>query len=153
MLWASRKKRTAKTTTNRNFPIPNQMDLRSSGPIVSKSVVIRAASVPAWVLAIMKLIPRTFDQGRILMRLVAGLVALVVRHRPQCLQREDEKQCPQPVLRHHGELIDILLPHDLQGLHRRCDLLGGSHRLHRNGGAVGRARDFSLVPSQLVECV
>jgi CheY-like chemotaxis protein len=69
----------------------------------------------------------------------------------ECLQREDAKQCPQPVLRRHGELIDILLPHDLQGLHRGCDLLGGNHRLHRNGGPVGRARDFSLLPSQLVE--
>src|ERR1019366_1482206 len=32
-------------------------------------------------------------------------------------------------------------------------LLGGSHRLHRNGISVGRARDFGLLPSQLVELV
>jgi hypothetical protein len=51
---SQQKKKTAKTTINRNFPRPNQMDLRSSGPVVSKSVVIRVTSVPAWVLAIMK---------------------------------------------------------------------------------------------------
>jgi hypothetical protein len=33
------------------------------------------------------------------------------------------------------------------------DLLGSSDRLHRNGGPVGRACDFSLLPSQLVESV
>ena len=32
-------------------------------------------------------------------------------------------------------------------------LLGGSHRLHRNGISVGCARDFGFVPCQLVECV
>jgi hypothetical protein len=57
---SQQKKRTAKTTINRIFPRPNQMDLRSSDPVVSKSVVIRVTSVPAWVLAIMKLLP-TFD--------------------------------------------------------------------------------------------
>jgi hypothetical protein len=56
----------------------------------------------------MKLIPRTFDQGRILMRLVAGLVAPVVRHateiRAAC---EHEKNALNPSIRHYGELIDI----------------------------------------------
>src|SRR6266404_4379418 len=32
-------------------------------------------------------------------------------------------------------------------------LLGGSHRLHRNGISVGCARDFGLLPSQLAEVV
>jgi hypothetical protein len=32
-------------------------------------------------------------------------------------------------------------------------LLGGSHRLHRNGISVGCARDFGLLPSQLAEFV
>jgi hypothetical protein len=72
-----------------------------------------------------------------------------------------------------GELIAILPPYDLHGLHRGRaarnpktkdrpghqstlslrDLLGGSHRIHRNGVAVSRARDFGLLPSQLVERV
>jgi len=29
-------------------------------------------------------------------------------------------------------------------------LLGGSHRLHRNGISVGCARNFGLLPSQLI---
>src|ERR1700730_3103484 len=32
-------------------------------------------------------------------------------------------------------------------------LLGGSHRLHRNGNSIGCARDFGLLPSQLAEIV
>ena len=68
-------------TINWTFPIPSQMESRSSGPVVFKSVVIRAASGPAWVHPMVRLIPRTSDQGRILMRLVGGLVAL------QCLPR------------------------------------------------------------------
>src|SRR5712672_1968903 len=32
-------------------------------------------------------------------------------------------------------------------------LLGGNHRLHRNGISVGCARDFGLLPSQLAEFV
>src|SRR5271156_782344 len=97
MLWASKKKSTAKRTINRNFPTPNHVDFRSSGPVVSKSVVIRAASVPAWVLPTVKLMPRTFAQGRILMRLAAGLVPPLVRHATAIsAAREHEKQCPQP---------------------------------------------------------
>jgi hypothetical protein len=42
---------------------PNRMDLRSSGSVVSKSVVIRAASVPARVLATVKLIRRSFERA------------------------------------------------------------------------------------------
>src|SRR6266436_5740856 len=34
-----------------------------------------------------------------------------------------------------------------------CLLFSGSHRLHRNGISIGCARNFSLLPSQLVEFV
>jgi hypothetical protein len=74
------------------------VEFRSSGPIVSKSDVIRVASVPARVLAIMKFDPSNLRPRRILMRLVAGLVALVVRHATAIAAvRERKKQCPQPV--------------------------------------------------------
>lgn len=97
------KKRTTKTTTNRNLPIPIKVEFRSSGPIVSKSDVIRVASVPARVLAIMKFDPSNLRPRRILMRLVAGLVALVVRHATAIAAvRERKKQCPNPSVRHYG---------------------------------------------------
>ncbi len=44
MLWASRKKMTAKATINRNLPIPNQGDFGPAGPVVFEKVFIRVAS-------------------------------------------------------------------------------------------------------------
>ena len=43
-LGKQKKRWTAKTTTTRNFPIPNTGGFRSAGTVVFKSVVIRAIS-------------------------------------------------------------------------------------------------------------